>query len=1027
MIAPSPPRRILNISENSARCETMGRTLERAGYVSSVARRPDEALRSIEKELPDLVLLDADMPGVDSQRLCGQIRQKPRAAHLPVIFVSAAPQDTQSKARALDHGADGYLTWPADLEVLAATLKSVLRVCQAEARLCQSEEGFRTSFEQVAIGLGHLTLDGTWTWANRRLCQIVGYRLEELLQRTWLEVLSPEDRRAALERQRQLLAAEAESFVMEQLCRRKDGSVFWASWTLSVARASGGEAQHLVAVVDDISVRKRTEQNLLLIRAGIEGSSEAIAVTDTEGRHAYHNRAFVEMFGITAKELSEPLAQIALFTDQTRGREVFETIRRGQSWRGEVEMAAKDGRRFSVELRADAIRDEQGELIGLIAVHTDITQRKASERRLRQLSQAVEQTASTVLITDLQGNIEYANPRFVETTGYSFEEALGKNPRILKSGSTPRDAYAELWRTIKAGRTWRGEFHNQRKNGELYWEQATISPVIDEQGTISNFVAVKEDITERRAAREALKRSEERFRTLFERAPDSIYLIDLEGTFVDGNKAAEELAGYARSELIGKSFLTLNLLAPPDLLKAVESLRRNKQGEPTGPTELDLIRKDGRTVPVEIRTFPVGVGNQSLVLGVARDLTERKQLEGQLRQAQKMEAVGQLAAGVAHDFNNMLAVIRGNADLMLMDAGQWGALASEGLKNIIGASEKAANLTRQLLIFSRKQALRPQPLQLNDLIRNLVKMLERTIRKDIRLECVYADLLPCVQADPGMLEQVLLNLVVNARDAMPHGGHMQIATESLTLTAAHAAANPEARAGEFVGLNISDTGVGIAPEHLDRVFEPFFTTKEPGKGTGLGLATVYGIVKQHAGWIDLTSQPGGTRFRILLPAMTVSVPGAMVRESETPVRGGTERILLVEDDFAVRVLTERLLTGQGYRVWTAASAEEALDIWRAHASEIDLLLTDLVMPGTLSGRELAERLQSEKPLLKVIFASGYSPDIAGSNTDFIRRLKAHFLPKPCPSHLILQTVRSCLDADTRPKAGAPPDPQVNVP
>jgi PAS domain S-box-containing protein len=549
---------------------------------------------------------------------------------------------------------------------------------------------------------------------------------------------------------------------LEQRCRRKDGSEFWASWSVSLARSPSGEAEHLVVVVDDISIRKWTEENLRLIRAGIDGSSEAIAITDPEGRLSYHNRAFVNMFGYRAEELTEPLAPVALYADPAVGRAVFDAIMHGRAWHGEAGMVTKAGRHVPVEVRADAIRDERGQLIGLIGVHTDIT--------------------------------------------------------------------------------------------------------------------------------------------------------------------------------------------------------------------------------------------------------ERRKLEMQLRQAQKMEAVGQLASGVAHDFNNMLAVIRGNADLLLMDADQFSAAAKEGLNQIVAASDKAASLTRQLLVFSRKQVMQSEPLLLNDLVRNLTKMLARTIRENIRLECVYADALPLVQADPGMLEQVLLNLVVNARDAMPHGGRVEIATEKRSLGAADAQANPEARAGEFVCLSVSDNGTGIAPEHLPRIFEPFFTTKEPDKGTGLGLATVYGIVKQHQGWIELNTELGaGTRFNIFLPAIPAPVPTASAREAEANVRGGTEQILLVEDDFAVRAITEQLLEAQGYRVWKAESATEALELWRDHASEVDLLLTDLVLPGSLSGRRLAEQLQRERPRLKVIFMSGYSPEAGGGKTDFVYRLKARFLAKPCATGTILEAVRSCLD------------------
>jgi nitrogen-specific signal transduction histidine kinase/ActR/RegA family two-component response regulator len=392
------------------------------------------------------------------------------------------------------------------------------------------------------------------------------------------------------------------------------------------------------------------------------------------------------------------------------------------------------------------------------------------------------------------------------------------------------------------------------------------------------------------------------------------------------------------------------------------------------------------------------------------DITERKALEELLRQSQKMDAVGQLAGGVAHDFNNMLAVIRGNAELLLMDAADYPAQAREGLKHVVAASERAANLTRQLLAFSRKQVMQPQPLVLSDVIANLTKMLKRVIGENIDLQCHYAAPLPYIHADPGMMEQVLLNLVVNARDAMPGGGQVCVATEFVQLDEGRAHTNAEARAGEFVCLSVSDTGTGIAPEVLPRIFEPFFTTKEVGKGTGLGLATVYGIVKQHQGWIEVSSEVGkGTTFKVLLPATPAPVRRAAVTEADVEVRGGTETILLVEDDHAVRLTTRRVLESKGYRIREATSAREALEVWHNHAGEIALVLTDIIMPEKLTGRDLAEQLWREQPGLKVIFMSGYSAEVVGENTEFVRRTRSHFLHKPSSARTLLETVRHCLD------------------
>ena len=417
-----------------------------------------------------------------------------------------------------------------------------------------------------------------------------------------------------------------------------------------------------------------------------------------------------------------------------------------------------------------------------------------------------------------------------------------------------------------------------------------------------------------------------------------------------------------------------------------------------------------RKVHLSVSTALVRLQDQPKVLVCLEDITGRKLLEQQLRQAQKMEAIGLLAGGVAHDFNNLLAIMRGNADLLLANSEQHSETTIHGLRNIVAATERAANLTRQLLAFGRKQVMQAQPLNLNDAIVNLARMLKRIIGENIDLKCDYAPEPVFIHGDVGMLEQVLVNLVVNARDAITHGGNVRLATERLNLDADYVRAHPEARTGEFVRLSVSDNGTGIAPLDLPCIFEPFFTTKGVGKGTGLGLSIVYGIVKQHQGWIEVTSQPGaGARFDILLPTIPAPATAAGAPETSERPPGGTERILLVEDDFSVRAVTQRLLETFGYRVWKAASAQEALKIWHAHAAEVELLLTDIMMPGSLTGRELAEQLCHENPQLKVVFMSGYSADAARGETDFVHRLGGCFLQKPCASRTILETVRRCLD------------------
>jgi two-component system cell cycle sensor histidine kinase/response regulator CckA len=511
------------------------------------------------------------------------------------------------------------------------------------------------------------------------------------------------------------------------------------------------------------------------------------------------------------------------------------------------------------------------------------------------------------------------------------------------------------------------------------------------------------------ARTESLQKSESYLRSILESALDGIVRINPEGQITGWNPAAEKTFGAGSDAVMGKS-MAESLIAPTARDQFRSELNRAFQMGESLRLELPALRKTGKEFPVELMISRVAGSMPPIFTVLLRDLTERKELEELLRQSQKMEAVGRLAGGVAHDFNNLLAVIRANIELVLMDGSQLGKRGGECLKQAAAATDRAANLTRQLLAFGRKQVLKPQPLNLNEVIANLNKMLQRLIREDIELRSDCAAGLPFVQADAGMLEQVLVNLIVNARDAMPSGGKLLITTETVHLDAAYAQLHPEARPGEFVALSVRDNGSGIAPEHLPRIFEPFFTTKEIGKGTGLGLATVYGIVKQHQGWVEVTSQVGtGTTFRVLLPTINAPVPAPAEARTDSGLRGGTETILLVEDEETVRVAMRRLLERFGYRISEAASGPEALQKWRANEGSFDLLLTDVVMPNGVNGRELAEGLRTERPGLKVIFMSGYNGEALGKDTTYLRRTKSRLVQKPCSCQDLVQVVRQCLD------------------
>jgi CheY-like chemotaxis protein len=376
-----------------------------------------------------------------------------------------------------------------------------------------------------------------------------------------------------------------------------------------------------------------------------------------------------------------------------------------------------------------------------------------------------------------------------------------------------------------------------------------------------------------------------------------------------------------------------------------------------------------------------------------------------------MEAIGRLAAGIAHDFNNVLTLIQGYTQLLLT-RNELDEETKQMLTGIFLAGDQAARLSRQLLTFSRQKAAHRELLNLNELVHGLAGMLAHIIGDHIKLHCDCAAPLPGLQADPGMMEQLIMNLVLNARDAMSQGGDLYLGTQTVNLDAVYAERHPEAKAGDFVCLTVRDTGQGMPPEIMAHAFEPFFTTKEPGKGTGLGLATVYGIAKQHEGWVEVESRVGvGTTFKVFLPSVPLPAARLSAAPAEKEVRGGNETVLLVEDEPAVRALAKRVLEQYGYRVLDAVSGAQALKVWQEHAGRIDVLLTDVVMPDGVTGRELAAQLRTQKRELRIIFTSGYSPELTGLDTVFVRRETAHFLEKPYRPQALAQVIRRALDGN----------------
>lgn len=519
--------------------------------------------------------------------------------------------------------------------------------------------------------------------------------------------------------------------------------------------------------------------------------------------------------------------------------------------------------------------------------------------------------------------------------------------------------------------------------------------------------------TERRQTEQALRESEERFRELTDTLPQVVFEADTRGTITYANRRAFELFGYGEEEL-QQGLNTLEMIAAQDHDRAKANIGRVLKGDKPESTEYMARRKDGGTFPVMIySTRIVRDGGAVGMRGIIVDLSEHKaaekalkESEERLRQSQKMEAIGRLAGGIAHDFNNLLTTILGYSE-MLLSEGTATKEALESVREISKSAQRAASLTQQLLAYSRKQVLRPEELDINEVVKNVTKMLRRLIHENIQLNTVLDPKIGCVKADPAQLEQVIINLAINARDSMPGGGNLTIETQNLVLDESYCKLRPEVVPGEYVMLAVTDTGCGIDEKIQKQIFEPFFTTKEPGKGTGLGLATVFGTVKQSNGYVYVYSEPElGSTFKIYLPVIQTRKPKGRDHPKEWAGYTTDRTILLVEDDEPLRKLVSRILNRTGYTVVSASNGEEALRLIDSpEHTGIDLLVSDVVMPG-IGGKALAEKLQARLPDLKVLFISGY-PDEAVVHHGVLDEGVA-YLQKPFSPKAIIQKVQEVL-------------------
>ena len=628
--------------------------------------------------------------------------------------------------------------------------------------------------------------------------------------------------------------------------------------------------------------------------------------------------------------------------------------------------------------------------------------RRQSEERFRAL---IEHGADAVALLAPDGTMLFASQSTERLLGFSPAELVGKpgferiHPDDLPGVRATLSEIAALPGSPRAM-----ELRWRHKDGSWRYIDAVAVNRLAEPA-VGAIVINFRDQTDRRQAETALREQEERYRTLVEGVRDVIFALSPEGTIASLNPAFETITGWRREDWVGRPFE--KLVHPEDLPFALELLGRVVRGDLRAVSQFRVSTAKHDYRMGEFSATPQLLEGRLIgILGIGRDVTERVQLEQQLRQAQKMEAVGRLAGGIAHDFNNILTAITGYADLLLEDLGPTDS-RHQDVAEIRKAADRAAGLTRQLLAFSRQQVLQPSVIDVKTLVGDLQKMLGRLLGEDVALATQLAPDTGRVKADPGQLEQVLMNLAVNSRDAMPQGGKLTLETSNVDLSEGYAADHYPAQPGSYVMIAVSDTGTGMSEETQAHMFEPFFTTKEKGKGTGLGLATVYGIIKQSGGFIWVYSELGhGTTFKIYLPRVQESADVAKAGAARRRAARGSETVLLAEDEAPVRAVARQVLERHGYTVLEAPSAEAALDIAARYSGAIHLLLTDVIMPG-LSGRELANRLADLRPEARVIFMSGYTDDAVTRHG--VLEAGLAYLQKPFTPDALGQKVREVLD------------------
>lgn len=854
----------------------------------------------------------------------------------------------------------------ADLEASEAELR------QADQRIRDSERQFRRLVESAWEVVILVDANGEITYASDAVSRVMGYSVDEYSGNNIFDLVHEEDLPKVREAFEAMKREEGRSVTVELRGRHKDGSWRWLE-AVGTNLIDDPSVEAIVVNYRDITERHQAADALrkseARLRTVISSAPIILWALDRHGVFTLSEGSGLGALGLGPGELVGQ-SVFEVYKDSPEIVEFNQRALKGESFSATVEVEA-----LAWDVRYMPVFDHAGTVDGVIGVATDITVHRRVEEALSieraYLDQLFQSSPEAVVLLDNENRILRPNREFTELFGYEGEEVLGMSVDELLAPEGLRNEAVGITKRVASGDRIAVETVRQRKDGTLVDVSILGAPITTSDGQVAVY-GIYRDISERKRAEEALRQSEANYRGLVENATHGIYRSTPDGRFLMVNPALVRMLGYqSEDELLDVNIGEDVYVQSSDRLKAIEKYRTVGRIE---GFEVEWKRKDGSPVTVWLSGHPVhgDSGGVRYFEMIAEDVTEQRMLEARLRQVQKMEAIGQLTGGIAHDFNNLLTVISANAEIVADSLPSALASLKQDVQDLQAAAQRGTALVKKLLGFGRRAMLDLQSVKLSKAVADAAGMVRRILPENIEIRLDVDRPVGNVQADPVAIEQIILNLATNARDAMPDGGILSIGVAEEWLDDLYSASHPGSYPGQYVGITVADTGFGMTTDTKEHIFEPFFTKKAPGMGTGLGMSMVYGLVKQLNGYVDVASEPNsGTTVRIYFPVMDAVGAEKEAQDQAVPARGGNETILVVEDEEAIRRTIKRALEGQGYEVILAGDGEEALNVVRTCENDIDLIISDLIMPR-LGGRQLFEELEREGMQVPFLFTSGYS-------------------------------------------------------